>query len=55
MHLTAFLDGKFLSTADKDLFTWLNPLLRAFKIYHALENILENGTFALLEQMLHFP
>ena len=23
--------------------------------YHIFENILENGAFALLEQMLHFP
>ena len=23
--------------------------------YHVFENIMENGAFALLEQMLHFP
>ena len=24
-------------------------------MYHIFENIMENGAFALLEQMLHFP
>ena len=32
---------------EKDLFTPLK--------YHVFENIMENGAFALLEQMLHFP
>ena len=27
----------------------------AFEIYHVFENIMENGAFALLDQMLHFP
>ena len=26
-----------------------------FEIYHVFENIMENGTFALLEQILNFP
>ena len=26
-----------------------------FLKYHVFENIMENGTFAILEQMLHFP
>ena len=30
------------------------PLLMPLK-YHVFENIMENGAFALLEQMLHFP
>ena len=25
------------------------------RLYHIFENIVENGAFALLEQMLHFP
>ena len=29
-------------------------LLTSLK-YHVFENIIENGAFALLEQMLHFP
>ena len=39
----------------------MNPLLHnitsfdAFEIYHVFENIMENGAFALLEQILHFP
>ena len=38
----------------------INPLLHinAFLMplkHHVFENILENGVFALLEQMLHFP
>ena len=43
------------------LIHWFNPKLphdSAFKMtplkYHVFENIMENGAFALLEQMLHF-
>ena len=35
----------------------LRKILPAFTPlkYHVFENIMENGAFALLEQMLHFP
>ena len=26
-----------------------------YNVYNLFENIMENGAFALLEQMLHFP
>ena len=32
----------------------LCPIITPLK-YHVFENIMENGTFALLEQMPHFP
>ena len=38
---------------------FLNPLIHNKHLltplkYHVVENIIENGAFALLEQMLHF-
>ena len=32
-----------------------NPLLHNNTFLHFWNNIMENGAFALLEQMLHFP
>ena len=41
---------------QKDYVLWeINPLLLKPLKYHVLENFMENGAFALLEQMLHFP
>ena len=34
---------------------YLNPLLLMAFGYHVFENIMENGAFAHLEQIIHFP
>ena len=45
---------------DNDTIFYFQTILKKFKknlskVLNTFENIMENGAFALLEQMLHFP
>ena len=48
------LKKKQLTTKRNNMHLTLYSIITPLK-YHVYENIVENGAFALLEQMLHFP
>ena len=57
--------SQFIASNQMDQFLSIqrvNPLLHnntfhtfEIQMYHVFENIMENGAFALLEQMVHYP
>ena len=56
-HVNPFLHRLFL---DHDIISYFETTLKKIKknlskVLNSFENIMENGAFALKEQMLHFP
>ena len=46
----SIIGSELIHLSSLTLYTIITPLK-----YRVFENIMENGAFALLEQMLHFP
>ena len=63
MKLTTFVENFHKISNEIDCYSCCLNVLTHYSIitplmplkYHVFENIMENGAFALLEQMLHFP